>query len=1243
MKKFLIFLAFLIVAFNSNAQVTDVEKNIATNLLQKNSKATGLASADLDNSTVSETYIIPASQIRVVKLQQRYLGVPVYNQMQVMAFKNDQLVSNTGKRMQGVEQLSKNANAIPVVSAISAVKTSLAALKIQSSDNITTVETLDSGRKVEFDKKNFSLENISAELIWFPVNDGKELKLIWQVFVAPLKGEDYWLVRIDAATNSFINKQSLTVKCNWDNKDHSMQEHINNNHPKPNFPENNKPADVNNSGQTLSPLLVNSATYRVIKYPAESPLHPGGAPALVTNPWTMAPGNATTLGWHNDGKNSYSTTRGNNVYAYEDRDSNNLPGLSAISTAAQPNLSFDFMPDFTIDPTEKVTVPNQQFNTTNLFYWNNLMHDLSYIYGFDEPSGNFQNDNQNRGGRKSDYVLAEAQDGLGFNNANMATPADGRSPRMQMYLWFGNPLRDGDADNGIIAHEYTHGISTRLTGNGSTCLFNAEQMGEGWSDYFALMSTQDWATTLPGDGFSKPRGIVSYSLGQPAAGSGIRQYKYTTDMGINPLTYADLPTAVIPHGVGTIWCSALWDMTWEIIQLQGINPNIFNIAGGGGNSIAMKLVMEGMRLNPCSPGFIDARNSILKADTLLFGARYSCAIMKAFARRGMGIGALQGSSNSITDQTISFLNCSLQTCAVPTGLTTTANATDSAVLHWNRVSGAVSYRVDYQAPGFGPAWTVAALATTDTSIIINGLTNNTNYTWRVQTNCSSVSSPQYAQAFFTTELPCVAPSLGFPSNLSIHTATLNWAPVTKAISYTVEYKKSTATTWVVATIPGTTLPLTGLDSATVYNWRVFTNCPAGPTAYATAQFTTASLCVAPTGLTATDITSSSATISWNRVLAATSSLTYRLERKLSSDTTWTVLTTSFGDTSLNFTFLPAATSYDWRVSTNCQIGNSVYSQSKFTTGAACNAPVVAFNPISITTNSAVVDWAPVPGAVSYRVEYAQVPVNTWTVIDSATTSISANITGLLPGFLYEWRVKTNCATSVSVYSGNLFQTSLPPCQLPYDTASNNTALLAGTIPLNVTINGLISTIGDIDFYKFVITAGGPVNVFLVALADYNLTLYNSNGKTKIASSATPGSGNEFISTTLAAGTYYVKVDAAKGIADSNNCYALTVSGIGSLTSAAITSNGVSSAMPNIDAVTKTSVYPNPANKSVTVSIMDLKTTAAILLYDMYGKLLAKQTTHQSKTAMDISRLASGTYIIKVLNNGKEDNLKIVKQ
>ena len=65
------------------------------------------------------------------------------------------------------------------------------------------------------------------------------------------------------------------------------------------------------------------------------------------------------------------------------------------------------------------------------------------------------------------------------------TPPDGQNGRCRMYLWnTANPYRDGDLEAGIVIHELSHGLSTRLTGgpSNSGCLGWGESggMGEGW-------------------------------------------------------------------------------------------------------------------------------------------------------------------------------------------------------------------------------------------------------------------------------------------------------------------------------------------------------------------------------------------------------------------------------------------------------------------------------------------------------------------------------------------------------------------------------------------------------------------------------------------------------------------------------------------------------------------------------------------------------------------------------------------
>jgi len=204
---------------------------------------------------------------------------------------------------------------------------------------------------------------------------------------------------------------------------------------------------------------------------------------------------------------------------------------------------------------------------------------------------------------------------------------------------------DSALDNGIVTHEYAHGISIRLTGGAGSvdCLYNDEQMGEGWSDYFGLMLTTDWSSAQPGD----KRGIGTFVSGQLPNGNGIRPYPYSTDLTINPMDYTNLNSFPSTHEVGAFWCSMLWEMTWSIIDFAPASTDLY--LGQGGNNIAIRLVMEGLKLQACSPGFVDGRDAILKADELLYDGKYAYAIWRAFAKRGLGVNADQRSTSSVFD------------------------------------------------------------------------------------------------------------------------------------------------------------------------------------------------------------------------------------------------------------------------------------------------------------------------------------------------------------------------------------------------------------------------------------------------------------------------------------------------------------------------------------------------------------------------------------------------------------------
>ncbi|WP_394837665.1 M36 family metallopeptidase [Pendulispora rubella] len=140
---------------------------------------------------------------------------------------------------------------------------------------------------------------------------------------------------------------------------------------------------------------------------------------------------------------SDTTTFGNNVRAYSDRnDQHNGIGDGFDSGDIAPDVTAPKTFDRSFDPTKAPNASPDQIKAaaTQLFYVNNWLHDYWYDSGFDEASGVAQLSNYGRGGVEGDPLRAEAQDGADFgqaNNANMSTPSDGLSPRMQMFVWSG--------------------------------------------------------------------------------------------------------------------------------------------------------------------------------------------------------------------------------------------------------------------------------------------------------------------------------------------------------------------------------------------------------------------------------------------------------------------------------------------------------------------------------------------------------------------------------------------------------------------------------------------------------------------------------------------------------------------------------------------------------------------------------------------------------------------------------------
>lgn len=725
--------------------------------------------SDLTNFVIDNTDASKSLNGDVIKFQQTYNGIPVYSSGGTALIKDRKIVYYTDNFVKNYTESTP----------ISAQITKTAALQ-KIANELGNTEIADFSILGFFEKSLNNTKSAKQRLVYANTSTG-DLRLAYEFIMMEPKSSNYWNILVDANDGKIIEKNNLTLSCNFKPDSYASDGLA--------IENNNTFVGPEKGYQQSLVLLADPASYNIFPTPLEAPTF--GSRSVVSNPWMLT---SSPEGWHSDGTTHYTNTRGNNVYAYEDTANTNNPGFSPDGGASR-NFNFPFSINGT-------PAANQSAAITNLFYISNRVHDVFYKFGFTESARNFQQNNFGLGGLDDDSVYAEAQDGGGTNNANFSSPPDNYNGRMQMYLWstrnrlffyntpstavarqpaagvaeFGNALNptgvtgnvqlssvldgctalpagsltgkiglvergtcafviktknlqnagataaiiynnaangstignmsgtdatvtipsvlisnaegeyiktqlsaattvnvtlkndpatsvtpDGSFDNGIVTHEYGHGISNRLTGTGYGCLNSSsdkEQMGEGWSDFFALM-----LTNKIGDNASVPRGMATYAAGQLPDGDGIRLAKYSPDFTINDYTYGDTNGMeytnqsgnIVPdvHSIGFVWATMLWDLHWQYVAKYGYSADVTANTTNGSSRI-LQLVTDALKLQVCNPTFIDGRNAILAAEQATTGGVDKCMIWRTFAKRGLGVNASAGVKTNINDQIQDF-------------------------------------------------------------------------------------------------------------------------------------------------------------------------------------------------------------------------------------------------------------------------------------------------------------------------------------------------------------------------------------------------------------------------------------------------------------------------------------------------------------------------------------------------------------------------------------------------------------
>lgn len=588
--------------------------------------------------------------------------------------------------------------------------------------------------------------DIHAQLTWFPLTKDN-LRLAWEIIIVERAHGIMYAMVVDAQSAEILSSNSLTSK-GISNPQRNARAA-----PAQAAPAQAAPAAIARAvatADTATPSNANSATsnlattiaLRVYTGDSPTPLSPGYNTPNSTQPAevartlvTLASLDATASpdGWIDGNKE----TRGNNVDAHLDLNDDNLADTPRPKGTGTSPVTFDF-------PINLLNAPStyKDAAVTNLFYWCNFAHDRLYQLGFTETAGNFQRNNFSRGGAGNDEVQADAQDGgdildvYHVNNANFQTPPDGISGRMQMYVFTApTPDRDGDLDATIVLHEYVHGLTNRLVGGGIPTDPDALQslgLGEGWSDFYALSLLSD-----PAD---NPLG--TYAVGSYATMNyfrAIRRYPYAVEAGplvtstsLNPLTFIDNlgRTSNYQHQTGEVWCQILWECRGELITKYG---------AAAGNTLMLQLVTDGLKLTPVNPNFTQARDAILQADLVANGGTNAAELWRGFAKRGLGFGAVAGSSfttNSVVNSFEFTLGLQVSNAAgfsaqaipggsfTPTSTTFILTNTSTSPISWTAATGRSWFTV---SPASG---TLAAGANTTITVAVsasgNALTNSHN-------------------------------------------------------------------------------------------------------------------------------------------------------------------------------------------------------------------------------------------------------------------------------------------------------------------------------------------------------------------------------------------------------------------------------------------------------------------------------------------------------------------------------------
>ena len=400
-------------------------------------------------------------------------------------------------------------------------------------------------------------------------------------------------------------------------------------------------------------------------------------------------------------------------------------------------------------------------------------------------------------------------------------------------------------------------------------------------------------------------------------------------------------------------------------------------------------------------------------------------------------------------------------------------------------------------------------------------------------------------------------------------------------------------------------------------------------------------CNAPSGLSASSITSSSASLSWSAVTGAAS---YKVDYKLSSDTTWTVIQSATTSTSVSLSGLSAAVAYDWRVRTNCSSGSSSFTASSFNTLSSCGTPG-SLAAGTTTAGVATLSWSAVSGASSYSVDYKTKASGTWNSTAGSGTN-SFTISGLSAGS-YDWRVRANCSSGSSSWVSSDFVVWCASAGTS-TTAGFVDYVALGSIARTSTSDGgyfngagLSTNIKPGSSYTITLSpgySGAKKNVYFRVYIDYNRDGDFADAGEQVGQKTFKNVTNTTITFTVPTGA---SLGASRlRVVMSTNAYQSPCVSYSNGETEDYTVNITTTPMQQPDPDQEVRevqllVFPNPASDRINLryTLTQENAAADFRILDMQGRAVAgsrfSAAAGENLSSIDISTLPAGMYILQM--------------